>query len=129
MCSGSMTEKVYKYVIVGGGVSAVSFTSSPPPFPSFLPSFLFFRHLVHPNLDCCNLSSPSVCYTNLDRVEELGQFILFYFLLPILMTFSNLIDRDFSPKKRHLNEFSLKIVVQAFFSSDFMYIFVRFISC
>jgi hypothetical protein len=29
------------------------------------------------------------------------------------MTFSNLIDTHFSPKKRHLNEFSLKIVVQA----------------
>ncbi len=39
VCSGSMTEKVYKYVIVGGGVSAVSFTSSPP--PPFLPSLLF----------------------------------------------------------------------------------------
>lgn len=38
VCSGSMTEKVYKYVIVGGGVSAVSFTASPLPFLSFLPS-------------------------------------------------------------------------------------------
>ncbi len=97
-----------------------------PPL-SFLPSFLFLRHLVHPNLDCCNLSSPSVCYTNLDRVEELGQ--VFFFQLPILMTFSNLIDRHFSPQKRHFNEFSLKIVVQAFFTSDFMYLFVRFIRC
>jgi hypothetical protein len=68
-----------------------------------------------------------VCYTNLDRVEELGQ--VFFFQLPILMTFSNLIDRHFSPQKRHFNEFSLKIVVQAFFTSDFMYLFVRFIRC